>query len=307
MDIQSSLSEDLQVSVRAWPNWQSRFVRFSLLIGTHSRRAELFYCRHSLGFRIPRSRNTALELGSSSFTKFTNADIREQQGLKVYIASSSATRVADAIDRIKSSLQPGSPYIKGHTIDLSSDDVEVRLENLLTDITTELHGPLDHIVFTANRLNLVPISALAIEYLRTVPQVNFHAPLLLAKLVRANPAFLNPSYRSSFTLTTGAVADRPVRGYEFGSGIAAALVGITRGLALDMKPIRVNVVSPGATDTEMWGEGEMREMRRKGATERAFLGKVVTAEEVGEAYLYLMKDSNCTGTCINTNGGAFLQ
>ena len=35
--------------------------------------------------------------------------------------------------------------------------------------------------------------------------------------------------------------------------------GMTRGLALDLKPIRVNVVSPGPVDTELWnvlGEGK---------------------------------------------------
>lgn len=68
-----------------------------------------------------------------------------------------------------------------------------------------------------------------------------------------------------------------------------------------------NSVSPGATDTEMWGEGERRDMIRKMMTEKALLGKVGSAEEVAEAYIYLMKDTNCTGTCVNSNGGALIQ
>ncbi len=37
------------------------------------------------------------------------------------------------------------------------------------------------------------------------------------------------------------------------------------------------------------------------------LGKVGSPEEVAEAYLYLMKDSNATGSCVSTNAGALLR
>jgi hypothetical protein len=39
----------------------------------------------------------------------------------------------------------------------------------------------------------------------------------------------------------------------------------------------------------------------------AMLGKPGTAEEVGEAYIYLMKDSNNTGSCLSTSGEALIQ
>jgi hypothetical protein len=36
------------------------------------------------------------------------------------------------------------------------------------------------------------------------------------------------------------------------------------------------------------------------------MGKVGTAEEVAESYIYLMKDTNTTGGMVSTNGGALL-
>ena len=35
----------------------------------------------------------------------------------------------------------------------------------------------------------------------------------------------------------------------------------------------------------------------------ALLGKVGTPEEVAEAYVYLMRDSNATGSVVSSNGG----
>lgn len=75
------------------------------------------------------------------------------------------------------------------------------------------------------------------------------------------------------------------------SGYAAGLHGRTRNLALDLKLIRVNLVSPGGLDTELWKDMEKdeREKMYKGWAERNPTGHAGMAEEVAEAYLWLMK------------------
>lgn len=81
-----------------------------------------------------------------------------------------------------------------------------------------------------------------------------------------------------------------------------------RGLALDLQPIRVNLVSPGAVDTELW-KG-MPEDAKKGMFEelakKTPVGGVGKIEDVAESYLYLMKDRNVTGAMISTSGGHLL-
>lgn len=83
---------------------------------------------------------------------------------------------------------------------------------------------------------------------------------------------------------------------------------MVRGLALDLKPIRVNLVCPGAVDTELWaGMSEERKAKFfKEIGEKLPVGKVATVEEVVESYLYLMKDRNTTGTQVVTCGGNLL-
>jgi len=55
-------------------------------------------------------------------------------------------------------------------------------------------------------------------------------------------------------LTTGTVAEKPIPRWSVVASYAAGLHGMVRNLALDLKPIRVNLVSPGLVDTELWKE-----------------------------------------------------
>ena len=66
----------------------------------------------------------------------------------------------------------------------------------------------------------------------------------------------------SITFITGVAVVRPPRA---ASTVVAAFAGVealTRALALELGPIRVNTIRPGYTDTEMWGE-DRTELRAK--------------------------------------------
>ena len=93
------------------------------------------------------------------------------------------------------------------------------------------------------------------------------------------------------------------------SAFSLGLYGLTRGMAFDMKPIRVNCVSPGAVDTPLWSgmPKEMLENVKKQFEEKMLTGAIGKTEDVAEAYLYLLKDENCSGIVISTNGGSPLM
>jgi NAD(P)-dependent dehydrogenase (short-subunit alcohol dehydrogenase family) len=76
---------------------------------------------------------------------------------------------------------------------------------------------------------------------------------------------------------------------------------------LSLAPRRVNLVSPGATITELWGPLEAREKRAEMMKDMMLLGKVGNPEEVAEAYIYLMRNWNATGSVVSTNGGGGLK
>ena len=118
---------------------------------------------------------------------------------------------------------------------------------------------------------------------------------------------LAPGPRSSITLTTGSSAEKPRPGWSVPVSYGGGLISMARGLALDMKPIRVNIISPGAVDTELWKMSEEAKQKLFATMgQRMLTGRVGRVEDVAEAYIYAMKDENLTGSLISSNGGGLL-
>lgn len=89
---------------------------------------------------------------------------------------------------------------------------------------------------------------------------------------------------------------------------AAATHSMMRALALDMKPVRVNLVSPGAVETELWDgmlEGTLEGLKAR-AKESTTTGELGRPGDVAEAYLYFMRDRNVSATMIGSNSGALI-
>ena len=81
-----------------------------------------------------------------------------------------------------------------------------------------------------------------------------------------------------------------------------------RALALELGPLRVNIVAPGMVTTEMWDELPAEERQKMYAEMAAKLpvGRVANALEVAETYLYLMRQTFSTGQVIVVDGGGVL-
>lgn len=56
----------------------------------------------------------------------------------------------------------------------------------------------------------------------------------------------------SIVLTTGIAALRPHGGWAFGASVCGAMEALTRALAVELAPLRVNSVSPGLIATNLW-------------------------------------------------------
>jgi NAD(P)-dependent dehydrogenase (short-subunit alcohol dehydrogenase family) len=88
-----------------------------------------------------------------------------------------------------------------------------------------------------------------------------------------------------------------------------AILGLARSLALDVakQRIRVNVVSPGLTDTAQ-PRGNMSEAQMLERAARIPLGRMGSAAEMADATAFLLSDaaSYVTGQDLRINGGAGL-
>ncbi|KAK8093873.1 carbonyl reductase family member 4 [Apiospora hydei] len=192
-----------------------------------------------------------LIIGGSSGMGFSAAKLALAGGAKVAIASSSADKVQDAVSRLSGSSGGGvTSQVSGHVVDLAGADPEAALEKLFTDITQAGQQPLDHIINTAGRGVPVPISEIDMASANELARLPLFVPLFIGKLA---PRFLKSGPNSSVIFTSGQVVEKPIPGYSVLAAFASAQHGLARNLAVDLAPIRVNVVAPGPTETEMWG------------------------------------------------------
>jgi NAD(P)-dependent dehydrogenase (short-subunit alcohol dehydrogenase family) len=217
----------------------------------------------------------------------------------VTVSSSRESSITSALERLRKDY-PDSK-INGYTCDLSTPSIEANIENLFSQA-----GKVDHIVITAgDGLATMPLQEITLEKIQRAGQVRFIGPLLIAKV---GSRYLTPGLESSIILTTGSIAESPRPDWSVIASYASGLHGMTRNLALDLKPVRVNLVSPGPVDTEMWKDVPAAEKENlfKAMAAKTLTGRVGRPEDVAESYIYLMKDSNITGSVVASDSGVKL-
>lgn len=109
----------------------------------------------------------------------------------------------------------------------------------------------------------------------------------------------------SLTLTDGMVAHRPAKGSTISTAMAGAIEHLTRALAVELAPVRVNCVCPGLIRTGVWDampEAQRAAMVARVAKNQA-VPRVGEPEEVAEAYLFLMRSGFTTGQVLQVEGG----
>ncbi|MCX5409669.1 SDR family oxidoreductase [Streptomyces sp. NBC_00335] len=227
-------------------------------------------------------------IGGTSGIGFAVAQAAATQGSNVVVASSDRSRVDLAVKKL------GGPA-EGVLLDVAD---EAALAAFFDRI-----GEFDHLVYTAGEsLLLKPLAALAAEESRGFFERRFWGALLAAKY--ATPK-LRPG--GSITFTSGAFATRPAPGTLLGASVTAAVEGLTRALALELAPLRVNAVRLGAIRTELWDSTVPEpEAFLQAQGSGLPVQRVGTPEEAAAAYLYLLSNGYATGTVLTLDGGAAL-
>lgn len=162
---------------------------------------------------------------------------------------------------------------------------------------------VDHLVITAGTFNAGRVAETDPDALLRALDERIAGPLYAIKA--ALPLF---AQRGSITLMGGQLSDRPT-----GNGVAvisAAVRGVEAlagALAQELKPIRVNVVAPGFTDTPLFDVlGENSKSFLQQVAESLPVGRVGRAEEIGSAILFMMTNSYVNGEVLHIDGGGRL-
>ncbi|WP_432837233.1 SDR family oxidoreductase [Dactylosporangium sp. CA-092794] len=93
-------------------------------------------------------------------------------------------------------------------------------------------------------------------------------------------------------LSSASIGVRPTPGAALGAGGAGAIEGLTRGLAVELAPVRVNAVRPGVIRTPMWDGIAQPQREAVFATlaERTLPRTVGEADQIAATHLYLMEN-----------------
>jgi len=247
-----------------------------------------------------------LVLGGTSGIGFCVAEAALEHGAHVTISGSKQPKLDTALSRLQSAYPDKHSRLNGQTCDLSQpQSLESNLDTLLKFAAAS--SKIDHIVFTAgDPLKIIPVSEATVQEIHRSGNVRFLGPLILAKLA---PKYLAPGPKSSITLTGGTMSHRPNKGWTLIAAWGSGVEGITRGLAVDLAPTRVNMVSPGAVHTELFNEIPEDKLPGvlQGFSDGTLVGEVGTPENLAEAYLYSMRDGFTTGAMISSDGGRLLK
>lgn len=109
-------------------------------------------------------------------------------------------------------------------------------------------------------------------------------------------------------LVSGSPARKCKPGQIALSSVGGAVEALTRALAAEIKPKRINVVSPGSIDTPMVSlEGSERTELYKNMTAANLIPRAGTADEVAQGILFVIENDFVTGTTIDVDGGWLLS
>ena len=171
--------------------------------------------------------------------------------------------------------------------------------------TVEQLGGLDVLVNNAGLSHMGPLADLSDGAMRAMLDINVLGPLVAMR--EAIPHLV--ARRGCIVNVTSVTARGAAPGMAAYGGTKAALEQITRALAVELGPagVRVNVVAPGLTITDMAREF-LDEAAIEQTAQRTPLRRAGTPEEVAEAVLFLASDNAAwiTGQVVQSSGGLAL-
>ncbi len=165
-------------------------------------------------------------------------------------------------------------------------------------------GVFDHLIVTAgSSAPAGKVTDVATADAKTAFDTKFWGSVNVAKHAAR---YMTPN--GSITLTTGMLSRKVVAGTYVKTAINAALESVTKILAKELSPIRVNAVSPGLTMTEAYKnmDDSARASMYDNAKNNLPAGKVGEPSEVAMGYLFAINNPYVTGSIIDIDGGALL-
>jgi NAD(P)-dependent dehydrogenase (short-subunit alcohol dehydrogenase family) len=162
-----------------------------------------------------------------------------------------------------------------------------------------LDGPIDHVMVTAGAPYYAPLAEMDFDEARDAIQEH---PMLMLGVARYGAPKVRPGGSLLFMGGTG--GRRPgVPGIT--AAMTAALPPLAAGLALEIAPVRINLIAAGFVDTPLSASllGGQLEERRNQLRTTLPIGRVVEPEDVAALAVHLMTNTALTGATYDIDGG----
>ncbi|MGW6400363.1 SDR family oxidoreductase [Streptomyces sp. NPDC055134] len=222
--------------------------------------------------------------GSAGIGLETARQVRAAGGELVLVA-----RDAERLKRVADELNPLS------TAAFDAQDTE-RLERFVG----ELPGQVDHVMVAAGSPSYTPIAEL--DLAEAGHDFGRRLAMMLA-VARASREKVRAGGTLLFIGGTG--GRRPAAGMAVMGALTAALPALTANLALEVAPVRVNLIAAGFVDTPLSASllGDQLEARREELRKTLPIGRVVGPADVAALALHIMVNGALTGATYDIDGG----
>jgi NAD(P)-dependent dehydrogenase (short-subunit alcohol dehydrogenase family) len=227
---------------------------------------------------------TVLVIGGSSGIGFETARLARARGADVILTA----RNPDRLHRV--GLELGASIAAFDATDFD------RLERFFD----ALPGPIDHLLVTGPGPYYAPLAEFDLEQARRDVDAHLLLPLQVA---RDTASKIRPG--GTLLFMGGTDGRRTAAGLAFLAALTAALPALIKSLALEIAPVRVNLIAAGFVDTPLSASllGDQFDERCEQLRAALPIGRVVGPADIAALAVHLMTNTAVTGATFDIDGG----
>ena len=228
---------------------------------------------------------TVVVIGGSSGIGLETARRARADGAKVILTgrtSEHLQRAANEVDALSTSAFDATDF------------------KLLERFFYDLPAPVDHVLVTGPGPYYAPLADFDFDRARLDIEAHLLLPLQVARNARNK---VRPG--GTLLFLSGRGGRSTAKGFALISALTAAGPAMTKGLALELAPIRVNLIAAGFVDTPLSAEllGDQLEHRRNQLRTTLPIGRVVGPADVAALAVHIMTNTALTGATYDIDGG----
>ena len=226
---------------------------------------------------------TVVVIGGSSGIGLETARQARAEGAKVVLTGRDHDRLERAADEVKA---------------LSAAAFDATDFARLEQFFAELPRPIDHIMVSGSGPYYAPLAEIDLASARRDIEQHLFLPIQVARhaVGRVRPG-------GSLVLIGGTGGRRTADGFAMISTLTAGIPALTRSLALELAPIRVNLIAAGFVDTPLSATllGDLLEQRREQLRTTLPIRRVVGPADVAALAVHVMANTALTGATYDSH------